>query len=428
MNKQIESMRMPPEGFIIQFWGLPEFTDWVDESMSWKTSTMIGDWSFLWERHFRGPDARKLLSDISATSFEQFDVGQAKHIIHCNSAGKVINEGIVSRFGEDHFVTFGQGSYYADYKLRKGHYNATSQEDDWYNYQVQGPKALSVMEKACGENIRAIAFMRFRTIRIAGHEVIALRQGMTGEIGWELQGPRAEGPEVYEAILKAGQKFGIRRLGGRTVMINHLEACYPTVGKDYICAYFDDENAEFREELRGLVPPLFTWHNKIAGSYESDDVRDWYRSPIELGWSKVVKFDHEFIGRKAVEKEAAHPKRTIVTLVWNAKDIVEVYASLFQKEKTPYDYIEFPIQAQWYMYADKVLKDGKLVGVTTSRGYSYYFRQMISLCTIGVEHSKPGTKVTVVWGNPGKPQKEIRATVAPAPYKEDRRRTDLSKV
>jgi vanillate/3-O-methylgallate O-demethylase len=369
-----------------------------------------------------------LLSDISATSFEQFDIGQAKHIIHCNSAGKIINEGIVTRHGEDHFVTYGQGSYYADYKLRNGNYNATSREDDWYNYQVQGPKALYVMEKACGESIRDIRFMRFRTIRIAGHDVIALRQGMTGEIGWELLGPRAEGQDVYDAILKAGHEFGIRRVGGRTAMINHLEACYPTVGKDYICAYHDDELAEFREELRALLPPLFTWHNKIAGSYESDDVRDWYRSPIELGWSKVVKFDHDFIGRKALEEEAANPKRTIVTLVWNADDVVEVYASLFQKDKTPYDYMELPFEPQWYMYADKVLKNGKLVGVTTARGYSYYFREMISLCPIDVEHSNPGNEVTIVWGNPGRPQKEIRATVAPAPYKEDRRRTDLSKL
>jgi vanillate/3-O-methylgallate O-demethylase len=53
---------------------------------------------------------------------------------------------------------------------------------------------------------------------------------------------------------------------------------------------------------------------------------------------------------------------------------------------------------------------------------------MISLCTIDIEHSEPGTQVTVVWGNPGEPQKQIRATVAPAPYKQDNRRADLSRL
>jgi len=184
-------------------------------------------------------------------------------------------------------VTFGQGSYYADYKLRKGKYNVSSEEDDWFNLQLQGPNSLLLLEKLSGENLRDIRFMHFRTIKINGRDVIALRQGMTGEIGYELQGPVAYRQEIWDTIVEAGQEFGIRRIGGRTVMINHLEACYPTVGKDYICAYFDEENAEFREELRGLVPPLFTWHNRIAGSFESDDVTDWYRSPIELGWAKV---------------------------------------------------------------------------------------------------------------------------------------------
>ena len=131
--------------------------------------------------------------------------------------------------------------------------------------------------------------------------------------------------------------------------------------------------------------------------------------------------------RKALEAEFAHPKRTMRTLVWNADDVIDVYASLFRQGE-PYHYMEIPIHQQWYMYTDKVLKNGKLVGVTTSRGYSYYFRQMLSLCTIDVEQSEPGTEVTVIWGNPGEPQKEIRAKVAPAPYKEDKRKIDVSKL
>jgi vanillate/3-O-methylgallate O-demethylase len=90
--------------------------------------------------------------------------------------------------------------------------------------------------------------------------------------------------------------------------------------------------------------------------------------------------------------------------------------------------MEMPRDQRGFMYADKVLKNDQLVGVSTSRGYSYYFRQMLSLCTIDVEHSAIGTEVTVVWGEPDEPQKEIRATVAPAPYKKDNRRNDVTKM
>jgi vanillate/3-O-methylgallate O-demethylase len=50
---------------------------------------------------------------------------------------------------------------------------------------------------------------------------------------------------------------------------------------------------------------------------------------------------------------------------------------------------------------------------------------MLSLCTIDVAHAEVGTAVVVVWGEPGRPQKEIRAVVAPAPYKPDNRRADV---
>jgi len=320
-------------------------------------------------------------------------------------------------------MLFGRGCFWADYKLRHGHYDATSKADDWFNFQVSGPNAVSVVEKAAGQSLRDIRFMRFGKIRIDGREVWALRQGMAGEIGFELQGPAAYAQEIYQAILQAGREYGIRRLGGRTVFINHLEACYPTIITDYLPAMFGDDMKDYLAEFRAAMPAFATTFN-LAGSFEADDISAWYRSPVELGWSKNIKFDHDFIGRIPLETEVAHPRRTMRTLVWNADDVIAVYASLFHQGK-PYHFMEMPRDQRGFMWADQVTRNGKLVGVATSRGYSYYFRQMISLCTIDVDCSEPGTEVIVLWGNPGEPQKEIRATVAPAPYKQDNRRVDL---
>jgi vanillate/3-O-methylgallate O-demethylase len=90
--------------------------------------------------------------------------------------------------------------------------------------------------------------------------------------------------------------------------------------------------------------------------------------------------------------------------------------------------MEIPRDQRGFMYADKVLANDKLIGVATSRGYSYYFRQMLSLCVIDVEWSNPGTEVKVIWGEPGEPQKEIRALVAAAPYKKDNRKIDVTSL
>jgi len=246
---------------------------------------------------------------------------------------------------------------------------------------------------------------------------------MAGEIGYELQGPTAYARDVYEAILEAGCEFGIRRLGGRAAFINHLEACFPTIVTDYLPAIFGEDMADYLAEFKRAMPAYAATFN-IAGSFEADDVSAWYRSPVELGWKNRIKFDHDFIGRQALEEEVARPRRVIRTLVWNPDDIVDVYASLY-RAGNPYHYMEIPRDQRGFMYADKVTKNGKLVGIATSRGYSYYFRQMLSLCVVNLDCSEPGTEVLVIWGEPTEPQKEIRAQVAPAPYKKDKRRLDV---
>jgi vanillate/3-O-methylgallate O-demethylase len=423
MAISVADMRRTPEGYFTVRWGQPEYTDWIDESMSWKETCYIGDWSFLWERRFRGRDVLKLFSDASVNSFAKFAVGQSKHVIHCNDAGKIIHEGILSRLGDEEFMLFGRGGFWVDYQLRRGRYRATSEPDDWFNFQVSGPNAIYVVERAAGQGIRDIAFMHSGRIRIAGREVLALRQGMAGEVGYELQGPAEYARQVYAAILEAGKEFGIRRLGGRAAFINHLEACFPTIVTDYLPAIFEEDMAEYLTEFKAAMPAYATTFN-IAGSFEADEVSAWYRSPVELGWKNRVKFDHDFIGRSALQEELGRPRRVIRTLVWNAEDVVDVYASLYRGGK-PFHYMEIPRDQRGFMYADKVTQRGRLVGVATSRGYSYYFRQMLSLCVIDVDCSELGTEVTVVWGEPGEPQKEIRAQVAPAPYKKDNRRIDV---
>ena len=68
------------------------------------------------------------------------------------------------------------------------------------------------------------------------------------------------------------------------------------------------------------------------------------------------------------------------------------------------------------------------MGVSTGRTVSPTLRAMISLCVIDRAHAAPGTEVTVVWGRPGTPQREIRATVTALPFKPDHRRVDVTSL
>jgi vanillate/3-O-methylgallate O-demethylase len=404
-----------------------EYTDWIDESMSWKDTLYIGDWSPLAKMHVRGPEALKFFSSIAVNSFAKFDIGQAKHIVLCNRMGKIVGEGVLMRPEEDDYLfTSGPGVAWADYQFKKAKFQAEAQliSDRRFILQLQGPNSLFLMEKATGENLRDIGFMRFRETKIGNRQFLALRQGMAGEIGYELHGEIEDAPEIYRTLLEIGAEFGIRRLGGRTKMVNHVEACFPTPSVDFVPAIFGEEEREFArsyfsENARSI-------YRSTDGSFEYTDIAQLYRTPVELGWKKNVKLDHEFIGRAALEPEVLQPRRTMVTLVWNAEDALEVYASLFRKDGGPFQYMEMPRNALGCVFADTVTKDGANVGVSTSRCYSYYFREMLSLCVIDIALAEPGNEVAVVWGRPTGPQKPIRATVARAPYKKDNRRIDLS--
>ncbi|WP_197488053.1 aminomethyltransferase family protein [Rhodococcus sp. LB1] len=426
MKFDVQSMRKAPEVYAWSRFGQPEYTDWLDENMSWKETCYIGDWSFLWQHRFSGPDAIRLFSDTSVNTFKTFDLGQSKHLIHTNKNGKVIHEGILSRLGDDEYMLHGRGGFWVNHQLKIGDYKVEVERDDWFIYQVSGPNAIKVLEKLGAEGLRDTKYMRLAPITIAGEQVWALRQGMAGEIGFELQGPNEHAQKIYDAVVDAGQEFGIRKLGGRVAMINHLEACYPTIATDYIPAIFDEDMADYLEVFRASMP-AFAQPAYIAGSYEGKEISEYYRSPIELGWSRTVNLDHEFLGKAALEEEKANPRRVIRTLVWNGDDVQDVFASLFEPGEN-YPYMEMPRDQRGFMWADKVMIGDKLIGVATSRGYSYYFRQMLSLATVDVDHAEIGTEVHVLWGKPGGPQKAIRATVASAPYKKDNRKLDLHQV
>ncbi|MET8427674.1 hypothetical protein [Nocardia sp. NPDC004860] len=423
----VDGMRTAPEVYAWSRFGQQEYTDWLDESMSWKNTCYIGDWSFLWQHRFTGPDTLRLFSDYSVNTFGKFTHGQSKHVIHTNSGGKVIHEGILTRFGDEEFVLHGRGGFWMSYQLARGNYDVTVQQEDWFIYQVSGPNSVKVLEKLSGDTgLRDTGFMRVHPITIGGHQIWALRQGMSGEIGFELQGPREIGPEIYDLIVEAGQEFGLRKLGGRTVMINHLEACFPTIATDYIPAIFDEDTAEYLDSFTSSMPS-YAQPAYIAGSYDGREISEYYRSPVELGWARNINFDHDFLGREALIAEKANPRRVIRTLVWNAEDVQDVFASLFRPGEN-FPYMEMPRDQRGFMWADKVTAGDDIVGVATSRGYSYYYREMLSLSTIDVAHSDLGTELTVHWGLPGGPQKAIRATVASAPYKPDRRRADLHMI
>ena len=400
-----------------------DYTGWRDEVMSWKeTCYLSGNLNPALTYRIKGPDALKFFSDTCVNSFANFPVGTGKHAIMCNEQGLVMKDGVLLRLGENEFITNYMLPYVA-YALQKGRYNAVGENltGKQFLFQVAGPRSLEVLETATGDDLHDIRFMHHRMSKINGIEIRVLRMGMAGTLGYELHGDVGYARAVYNAILRAGECFGIRRLGMQAYVLHHTENGFPQALFQFPYPWGDDKG--FVEFLKKIG--LRTQDDSIFCGSMGTDIRLRYRNPVELGWGGMIKFDHDFVGRKALEKEVTNPRRKMVTLEWDTEDVVDVYRSQFLPGE-PYANMDEPTNfrlsdGRHRYHDDKVLKDGKPVGISFGRAYSYYFRKMISLCSIDAEYSKIGTEVIVLWGNPGMRQKEIRATVARFPYLNENR-------
>jgi vanillate/3-O-methylgallate O-demethylase len=382
--------------------------------------------------YVKGPDALKLFSALGVNSFENFAVNKAKQFVACNPDGYVIGDAILFYLDEDLLSLVGRPSAHnwVQYHAETGGYDVSIERDErsavnptgrkLYRFQVQGPTANEVLEKVTGGALPEIRFFNMGDLMIAGHKVRALHHGMSGVPGLELFGPVAEGEEVRAAIVEAGKEFGLVQVGSRVYATNTLESGW--IPCPLPAVFTGDDLKAYREWLPANG---YEGTGSLGGSFYSDDISDYYLTPWDLGYGGFVKFDHDFVGRDALEQMS--PKRKKVTLAWNGDDVARAIGTMFQKDGKA-KYIDLPLSNYSTWPNDKVLHDGKMVGVSTFSGYSSNESSMLSLAVVDLEQSEPGTEVTLVWGEEGggsaKPvverhvQTEIRATVAPAPYAE----------
>lgn len=413
----------------------PEFTNWRDEQRAWNTTVALMDQShhmtqlFLW-----GTDLIPLLSSISPNTFATFRPGVAKQLISVNQDGYLIGDGILfyNHEGEEGLVLIGHHLLIDWVRFNVEKAEAAGQDvhqrldpnshmrqgpPTFYRYELQGPHANEVMEKVFGGPAPEIKFFHIGEVEIAGRQVKALRHGMAGQPGFEFYGPWEDNEVVLAALLEAGAEFGIRRVGAKAYSATPLESGWvPTP----FPAIFGDDFAEYREWLPADRA------GSIGGSLYSDDIRDFYMTPFDLGLGRSVRFDHDFHGRAALEKHAENPRRRKVTLLWNAEDVASVVQSQLEPG-TPAKFLDFPKARYGLFQMDEVRRDGARVGISTDAGYIAYDQLYMSLATLDVD-VPDGAVVDVVWGEDPISRKAavdanhrqvvIRATVAPAPYHE----------
>jgi glycine cleavage system aminomethyltransferase T len=415
-----------------------EYTNWRDEQRAWQETAVLFNQSYhMTDMYVEGPDAAKLLSSLGINSFKGFEVDKAKQYVPCNHDGYVIGDVILFYLAPNKFNLVGRPAVHnwVQYHAETGKYDVKCERDERtvdaagptrkvYRYQVQGPNAMQIIGRAIGKTPPDLKFFNMTRLTIGKREVRALRHGMAGQPGFELFGPWAEGEEVKAALVEAGKDFGLHLVGARAYSSNTLESGW--IPSPMAAVYSGEKLKAYREWLPAMG---FEGRASLGGSFYSDNIEDYYLTPYDLGYGPFVKFDHDFIGREALEKKAQGPHRKKVTLALNDEDVTRAIATQFgTKGRDRAKFFDWP-SAVYAMYPyDKVLRNGKLAGISTWVGYSSNERKMLTLAILDEAHAKPGTEVTFVWGEEGggsaKPtvekhaQTEIRAIVSPVPYAE----------
>ena len=277
-----------------------------------------------------------------------------------------------------------------------------------------------MLEKLNGGPLPEVKFFTLGEINIRGRKVRCLRHGMAGAPGLEIWGPYAEADEIREAVLEAGRDFGLVEVGARAYSSNTLESGW--IPSPLPAVYTGEHMKKYREWLPANG---YEGTASIGGSFVSTNIEDYYTTPYDLGYRQFVRFDHDFIGREALEKMAPRPHRKKVTFAWNAEDLLKVFASLLRPGETSYKYWDFPNSNYASSSFDRILRGGRTVGVSMFGGYSFNERTALSLGVVDPD-IQIGEQLTLVWGEEHggtakttverHRQLEIRVQVAPTPY------------
>jgi vanillate/3-O-methylgallate O-demethylase len=420
-----------------------EFTNWRREQKAWRHTAVLYDQTHHMVNFFlSGPDALKLLSDTGINSFANFPVDTAKQFVPTASNGGVIGDGILFREGENEYVYVGRapGANWLQFHAETGGYDVEYRYDDrspsrpygkavhreYYRFQIQGPRAWDIIEKLNGGTLEKVRFFHMGHMTIAGQAVRTLRHGMAGAPGLELWGPYEQHELIRDAILQAGAEFGIEPCGSRAYSSNTLESGW--IPSPLPAIYSSEGERAYREWLPATSYEAI---NALAGSFVSGDIEDYYLNPWELGYGSFVKFDHDFIGRDALEKLDPAAQRKKVTLAWNDEDLTKVLASVLDREGPGYQFFDLPNANYGSSNYDAVIDaDGSTVGLSLFTGVTANEKRGLSLATVAAD-VPIGAEVRVVWGEPDggsrkttvEPHEQIaiRAIVSPVPYAETAR-------
>lgn len=382
------------------------YTNWIEEVRAWRHGAVLLNQSYhMTDLYVRGPDVKKLLERVGINSFANWGRNKAKQLVCVNPDGYVIGDVICFGLEEDEALLIGRPPVcnWVAYQAGIGGLDVTTEFDirsledpdhkrKLYRYEVQGPKALDILNAVNEGGPLTTKFFNMGEITVAGCKARTLSHGMGGAQGLELWGPYEDHQKVYDRLMEVGAKYGMLRAGARAYSTASQESGW--IPSPLPAIYSGEAMKPYRDWLSANS---FEATCSVGGSFEPQNVEDYYLTPWDLDYHRVIRFDHDFIGRAALERMVDKPHRVKVTLVWDKADVLKIFAGLMEDFPGP-KLMEMPSGHYAAHPYDQVLKDGQMVGISTYPVYSANERAWISLAMVRADLAAQGSKVSILWG------------------------------
>jgi aminomethyltransferase len=324
-----------------------------------RNAAALIDVSPLFKYLVTGVDAARFVNRIITRDVSKMSVGQVFYTPWCDEHGRVIDDGTVSRLGEQLFRWTA-----ADPSLRWLRQNAAGLDvvvddvsEEFAAVALQGPTSARLLRAAASANLDTLKYFRVTSGTIAGVAVDISRTGYTGDLGYEIWMRAGDAVRVWDALMEDGKPFDIKPAGMLALDVARIEAGLLLIEVDF----FSSKKAM-----------------TDAQSY----------SPYEMGLGRLVNLDKgRFIGQQALREE--HQRG-------HARQVVGLEIDWSEVERI-YEKINLPpsVSATASRVAVPVYRSGKQVGKATSTTWSPVLKKMIALATLERPHFAEDTVVQI---------------------------------
>jgi aminomethyltransferase len=324
-----------------------------------RNSAALIDISPLFKYRVTGQGATKFVNRVISRDINKVAVDQVIYCCWCDPEGKVIDDGTITRLGENEYRWTA-----ADPSLRWFRQNALGLDvkiedisEQTAALALQGPTSGKLLHAVADANISNLKYFRVTRGKIAGVPVDISRTGYTGDLGFEIWMPWKDAVKVWDALIAKGKAFDVHPAGMIALDIARIEAGLILIEVDYISS------------KKALI-----------------DSQKY--SPAEIGLGKLVDLKKEnFVGREALALEAKKgAERALVGLEINWNEVEALYDKLKMAPQVP---------SMASRTAVPVYRGARQIGKATSTTWSPTLKKMIALACVSRENSTVGTTLSV---------------------------------